>query len=671
MSQTKAQLIDNLVSPITGALGSASAPTFSFTADPNTGLYSPGADQVAISTNGTGRLFVDASGNVGIGATPNSYAGYSTLTINNTSGSELDFEVNGTLTSDIYTDSTGTYWTTRTAVPIALRTNSVERLRVTSAGLVGIGTSAPGGLLELSSNASGTLAGEVLLQRIRSNSVGNTSFVDVKSRRHTAGSNWTGLGFRLQHQVDETPMGFLEFNSLVSGQDVAIGTGGSTRLLVNSSGNVGIGTTSPLTALHVQSAAGTDQIRWTDNTNGSGLLDTAAGASRMYSNVALAFGTGSATFSEKARIDTSGRLLVGTSSSTSVGAKLQVRDDTSGVPAEFLKSSDDAFGPAIYLSKSRGTVGTPAELSNGDTLGYLFFRGYDGAAWQNAASITAIADGTWTDGGDTTDNPSALVFSTTADGASSPTERMRINSSGQILAGANIQTTGQVILNNGSPTIYLQDTDHNSSALYCNGNTFYVFRGGNNTTSMTSVDGVWPLEINLTNNDAAFGRTITSQAYQNIVHFVANWRNDGVTALASSFNYIMQGVNDTGNKLSMFLNSSTRTTDGGANALTFRNDGGPLNLGKDSYQTNILGSTLYLRNNPAISNGSYAVGNNHIELRTDNGSNPTLGFHRSGFTAVALYHDTGNSLRLKDAAGTDSLMLHTTNYNSYAPTLTG
>jgi hypothetical protein len=56
MSQTKAQLIDNLVSPITGALGSASAPTFSFTADPNTGLYSPGADQVAISTNGTGQV---------------------------------------------------------------------------------------------------------------------------------------------------------------------------------------------------------------------------------------------------------------------------------------------------------------------------------------------------------------------------------------------------------------------------------------------------------------------------------------------------------------------------------------------------------------------------------------------------------------------------------------
>jgi hypothetical protein len=47
--------------------GSASTPAVIFDAsDPNTGLYSPGADQVAVATNGTGRLFVDASGNVGI-----------------------------------------------------------------------------------------------------------------------------------------------------------------------------------------------------------------------------------------------------------------------------------------------------------------------------------------------------------------------------------------------------------------------------------------------------------------------------------------------------------------------------------------------------------------------------------------------------------------------------
>jgi hypothetical protein len=48
-------------------LGTAAAPAYRFQGDPNTGIYSPGADQVAVATNGSGRLFVDASGRVGVG----------------------------------------------------------------------------------------------------------------------------------------------------------------------------------------------------------------------------------------------------------------------------------------------------------------------------------------------------------------------------------------------------------------------------------------------------------------------------------------------------------------------------------------------------------------------------------------------------------------------------
>jgi hypothetical protein len=55
-----------LDSTLTVPLGSAASPTLRFSGDANSGLYSPGADQVAVSTGGTGRLFVDASGNVNI-----------------------------------------------------------------------------------------------------------------------------------------------------------------------------------------------------------------------------------------------------------------------------------------------------------------------------------------------------------------------------------------------------------------------------------------------------------------------------------------------------------------------------------------------------------------------------------------------------------------------------
>ena len=56
---------------MTGALGiiagTAAAPGVFFSGDPNTGIYSPGADQVAVATNGAGRLFVGSAGDVGIG----------------------------------------------------------------------------------------------------------------------------------------------------------------------------------------------------------------------------------------------------------------------------------------------------------------------------------------------------------------------------------------------------------------------------------------------------------------------------------------------------------------------------------------------------------------------------------------------------------------------------
>ena len=75
------------------------------------------------------------------------------------------------------------------------------------------------------------------------------------------------------------------------------------------------------------------------------------------------------------------------------------------------------------------------------------------------------------------------------------------------------------------------------------------------------------------------------------------------------------------------------------------------------------GSYLFQRNNAAIANGSYAQGNNHIELRTNDASNPILGFHRSGYTATALYHSGygSGSLRMRNADGNDGPIFSTFN----------
>jgi hypothetical protein len=56
---------DTMTGALVVPLASAATPSLTFTGDLDTGVFSPGANQLAVATNGTGRLFVDASGNVG------------------------------------------------------------------------------------------------------------------------------------------------------------------------------------------------------------------------------------------------------------------------------------------------------------------------------------------------------------------------------------------------------------------------------------------------------------------------------------------------------------------------------------------------------------------------------------------------------------------------------
>jgi hypothetical protein len=86
-------------------------------------------------------------------------------------------------------------------------------------------------------------------------------------------------------------------------------------------------------------------------------------------------------------------------------------------------------------------------VASGDAIGSVNFFGYDGAANIELANITATVDGT----PGTNDMPGRLTFSTTADGASSTTERFRIGSAGQLgIGGATYGTAGQVLTSGGA-----------------------------------------------------------------------------------------------------------------------------------------------------------------------------------------------------------------------------
>lgn len=163
----------------------------------------------------------------------------------------------------------------------------------------------------------------------------------------------------------------------------------------------------------VDGSAGTPAVQGTDTNTGISFpaADT------------VAVNTGG---SERSRVDSSGRLLVGTSTSNAdYNSDLQI----AGTSTSFLVSrySANAAGPYAYFYKSRSaTIGTGTIVQNGDELGSIYFGGSDGVTSRQAAAIQAFVDATPGAG----DYPGRLVFSTTADGASSPTERMRITESG-------------------------------------------------------------------------------------------------------------------------------------------------------------------------------------------------------------------------------------------------
>ena len=90
---------------------------------------------------GGDKLTLTAAGNIGLGTTsPNSYTNYNTLTINGGNGGEIDFERNGTLSADIFSNSGGFYFSTREASnrPIVWQLHNGssvgERMRLTGSG---------------------------------------------------------------------------------------------------------------------------------------------------------------------------------------------------------------------------------------------------------------------------------------------------------------------------------------------------------------------------------------------------------------------------------------------------------------------------------------------------------------------------------------------------------
>lgn len=269
-------------------------------------ILQAGANPIRFWTNGSERMRIDSSGNVGIGTTSPA----APLDVVGTARAG-NFRVNGG------GSVTGAgMWGVDNA--LAFNVSSTERMRIDSSGLVGVGTASPATRLHVYSGGTDEVA--------RFESTGNPyiSLYDTNVRQAYLYSSTATVDL----MVDVA-------------KDLKFGTNGTERMRIDSSGRVGIGTTSPSYKLDVQQSTNDTTIRSYTSTAGAWLQ--AHSATAGYAGVKLTSGTanwsagmtyGNSTYcisysidgssNRFFTIDTSGNVGIGTSSPS---AKLHIVGD--------------------------------------------------------------------------------------------------------------------------------------------------------------------------------------------------------------------------------------------------------------------------------------------------------------------------------------------------------
>jgi hypothetical protein len=394
----------------TFSAGTVSAPAITTTGDTNTGIFFPAADTIAFTEGGVESMRIDSTGNVlvtGYGRFGGSLAfiGKSSDLVSGGSATDTAFRYDGNNLVFAYSNT--------------------ERMRIDSSGNVGIGTSSPvyqtqiygSGQTTAALTDAGNKGGSLLLNTptvaggdggallIGAGGSGAKPFAAVKGLLADGGGNTTGsLAFSTRNATGDTAL--------------------TERMRIDSSGNVGIGTSSPLTNLDVRASSGSKLTLSTSTTivtSGQNLgsivfqapneasgsqsilpaasisaVATVANFNTTNNDTALVFSTNAtgASPTERMRIDGSGRVLVGLTSANTSGANLQVSQGIT-FPATQSASSDantlDDYEEGTWTPTVSGV--TLASASGTYTkIGRQVFVAFD-ITWPTTSNTTAITIG--------------------------------------------------------------------------------------------------------------------------------------------------------------------------------------------------------------------------------------------------------------------------------------
>ena len=356
-------------------------------------------------------------------------------------------------------------------------------------------------------------------------------------------------------------LGHIEYAATSTGNHMFFTTNSKTeRMRITTGGNIGFGTNNPNANLHLHGNAASQNVRisFTDNTSGVATTDgfcigkdaTQKGYIYNTENADIEIGT-----NNTARITISGSGAISTNNNNiNAGSGTITATTFSGALSGNATSAGGLTGtPNITV----GTISTSGAITtNNNNINA-------GSGTITATTFSGALSGNATSAGGLTGTPNITVGTISTSGAIT-TNNNNINAGSGTITAATF--SGALSGNATSAT--------NASGLTGTPNITV------GTISCSTITGSGQLNQITNNTDGAVGLNIKNNS-----------------SGSSAYSYL--GVqNSAGTACSIFLNSSTRTTDGGINTATLRNDAGDLVLataGNAAY--------IYLKN----SNGNVGI----------------------------------------------------------------
>ena len=386
------------------------------TGDTNTAIRFPAADTFTVETAGSERLRIDSAGSVIIGDsdTDNANAIANDLVVGNTSQRSGITIVSGSGDDGniFFSDGTGTNQVkgqivyNQTADAMRFYTANAQRIGITSTGRIGINQASPEAMLQVDYDEG-------------------SSEVGLRLRAYNASGSKTWQLSEINGNA-----GVFTIRNATNSQDILNIDGANQRVGVNDTTPDATLSVGGSTAFIDVGAAGGNRGKIGYSSNDLYFGTSSSSGEFIFKNNVTSTDNPASSGTERLRVDSSGRLLVGHTSSVSSLADVKI-EAVSGAGAE------------IHLARNDSSV------TDGNGIGILRFYGNDGGTYQECARINCQADGTHADG----DKPSRLTFYTTPSGAQTSTERLRITSAeGLFINNLNNGTGNSLILSNDSGT---------------------------------------------------------------------------------------------------------------------------------------------------------------------------------------------------------------------------